>query len=85
MIALYNLTGRETGRETGSESIEAIMRSKRTLFAVFVACIKDTRLSKCAMLGELVEGAVCVGSQEKEVVVRFVDDCRALRISAEQI
>ena len=36
------------------------------LFAGFVARMKDTRLPKCAMFGELVGGTGCVGGQEKE-------------------
>ena len=32
----------------------------------FVARMEDTRLSKCAMFGELVGGAGCVGGQGKE-------------------
>ena len=50
--------------KTVSESIEAIMRRRRTLFAGFVARMEDTRLPKCVMFGELVEGAGCVGGRE---------------------
>ena len=51
--------------KTGSESIEAIMRRRRILFAGFVACLEDTRLPKCVVFGELVGSAGCVGSQGK--------------------
>ena len=53
--------------KTGSErSIEATLRKRRILFAGFVACMGDTRrLPKCAIIGELVGGAGCVGGQEK--------------------
>ena len=52
--------------KTGSESIEATLRRRRILFAGFVARMEDTRLPKCVMFGELVEGAGCVGGHEKE-------------------
>ena len=45
----------------GSESIEAILRGRRILFAEFVAHVEDTRLPKCVMFGELVGGTDCVG------------------------
>ena len=48
----------------GSESIDAIMRRRWILFAVFVARREDTRLSKCVMFGELMRGAGCAGSQK---------------------
>ena len=51
--------------KTESESIEATLRRRRILFAVFVARIEDTRLPMCVMFGELVKGADCVGGQEK--------------------
>ena len=48
--------------KTGSESIEATSRSKRILFAGFVARMEDTRLPKCVRLGELVGGrGLCEG------------------------
>ena len=52
--------------KTGSESIEAILRKRRILFAGFVARMEDTRLPKCVMFGELVGGAGSAGGQEKE-------------------
>ena len=48
-----------------SESIKAIVRSRRILFARFVTRMEDTRLPKCVMFEELVGGADCVGGQEK--------------------
>ena len=51
--------------KTGSESIEATLRRRRILFAVFVARMEDTRLPKCVMLGELVGGVGCVRGKEK--------------------
>ena len=47
--------------KTGSESIEAMLRKTRILFAGSVARMEDTRLPKCGIFGELVEGAISVG------------------------
>ena len=55
----------DTLMKTESERIETIMRMRRILFAGFVACMEDTRLSKCEMFIELVGGAGCVGGREK--------------------
>ena len=55
----------DTLLKRGSESIEAILRRRRVLFAGFVARMEDTRLLKCVMFGELVEGAGFVGGQKK--------------------
>ena len=52
--------------KTGSESIDATLRRRRRiLFAGFVARMKDTRLPKCVMFGEMVGGAGCVGARKK--------------------
>ena len=45
--------------------------------------MEDTRLPKCVMFGELVRGAGCVGSQEKELVGCFLDDLRAFGMNAD--
>ena len=50
--------------KTGSESIEAVMRRRRILFAGFVARMDDTRLLKCVVFGELVGGTGCVPRAE---------------------
>ena len=68
---------------TGSESIEAITRRKRVLFAAFVGRMEDTRFPKCVMFGELVGGAGCVGGQEKEWMGCFLNDLRAFDINAD--
>ena len=68
----------------GSESIEAILRRRRILFAGFAARMENERLPKCVMFGELVGGAGCVGGQEKEYVGYFLDDLRAFGINADQ-
>ena len=71
--------------KTGSESIEAIIRRMRILFAGFVARMKDTRLPRCVIFGELVGGAGCWrGGQEKEEMGCFLDDLRAFGINADQ-
>ena len=54
------------------------------MFAGFVAHMEDTRLPKCVMIGELVEGASCVGGQEKEWMGCFLDDLRAFGINTDQ-
>ena len=51
----------------GSESIEAIIRRRRILFAGFVARMEDTRLPKCVMFRELMGGAGLRGGAEKIV------------------
>ena len=73
----------DTLLKTGSESIEATLRRKRILFAGFVARIEDTRLPKCGMFGELVEGAGCVGDQEKCWMGCFLDNLRAFGINVD--
>ena len=54
--------------KTVSENIEATLRRRRILLVGFVAItrMEDKRLPKCAMFGELVGGAGCMGGQEKE-------------------
>ena len=70
--------------KTGSESIEATLRRRRILFvAGFVARMEDTRLPKCVMLGEMMEGAGYVGGQEKDWMGCFLDDLRAFGINAD--
>ena len=70
--------------KTGREIIEAIMRRSRILFARFVARMEDTKLPKCAMFGELVGSAGCVGGQEKEWTGCLLDNLKAFGINADQ-
>ena len=70
--------------KTGSESIQVMIRRRRTLFTIFVAGIEDTRLPKGAMLGALVGGLGCVGGQEKGWVGCLLDDLRAFGINTDQ-
>ena len=80
----HSISHLDTLIKTGSESIEATLRRRRILFAEFVARLEDTRLPKCVMFGELVGGVGCVGGQEKEWMMYFVDDLRAFGINADQ-
>ena len=64
----------------GSESIEAILRKRRILFAGFVARMEGTRVPKCVMFGELVDGAGSVGGQKKEWMGCLLDDLRVFGI-----
>ena len=66
--------------KTGSESIEAILRRRRILFAGFVARMEDTRLPKCVMFGELVGGAGSAEEQKKEWMGCLLDDLRVFGI-----
>ena len=51
----------------------------------FVARMEDTTLPKCVMFGEMVEGAGCVGGQEKDWMGGFLDDLRAFGNNAVQL
>ena len=46
--------------------------------------MEDTKLPKCVIFGEMMEGAGCVGGQEKEWMGYFLDDIRAFGINADQ-
>ena len=70
--------------KTGSENIEATLRRRRILFAGFVARMKDSRLPKCVMFGEVTRGVGCVGGQKKECMGCLLDDLRAFGINADQ-
>ena len=74
----------DTLLKTGSESIEATLCRRRILFEGLVARMGDTRLPKCVMFGEMVGGAGCAESQEKERMGWFLDDLRAFGINADQ-
>ena len=70
--------------KTGSKSIEATLGRRWILFAGFVEHMEDTILPKCAISGELVEGAGSVGGQKKEWMGCFLDDLGAFGIDADQ-
>ena len=57
------------------------MRMKRN---GFVMRVEHTRLPKCAMFGELLGGAGCVGVQENGWMGCLLDDLRAFGINADQ-
>ena len=46
--------------------------------------MEETRLPKFVMFGDLVGGAGCVGSEEKEWMGCLLDDLRAFDINADQ-
>ena len=50
--------------KTASESIEAIVRKRRILFAGFVARMEEERLPQRVMFGELVGGKGYSGGEE---------------------
>ena len=60
--------------KTASESIEAIVRQRRILFAGFVARMREERLRKRVMFGELVGGKSYSGGQEKDWLVHLKED-----------
>ena len=78
----YTIFYLDTLVKTGSESLEATLRRRRILFTGFLARPEDTTLPKCVMFGEMLEGAGCVGGQEKDWMVCFQDDLRAFGINA---
>ena len=59
-----SISNLDTVMKTGSESIEAIKRRRRILFAAFVAPMEDRRLPKSVMFEQLLGGVGCVGGQE---------------------
>ena len=67
--------------KTGSESIEVTIRKRRSLFAGFVARMKDTILPKCAIFGELTGGG---RGLRREWMCCFLGDLRAFSINADQ-
>ena len=57
--------------KTASESIEAIVRRRRILFADFIARMGEERLPQRVMFGELVGGKGYSGGQEKDWMARL--------------
>ena len=68
----------------GSESIEAIKRRSRILFAGFMVRMEDTRLPKSVMFEKLVGGVGCVRSQKKEWMGCLLNDLRVFSVNADQ-
>ena len=81
--ANHTISYLDTLVKTESESIDATFRRRLILSAGFLARMSDTRLPKCAMFGEMVRGAGCVGGQEKGWIGCFLDDLRAFGINAD--
>ena len=52
---------------------------------MYMCMVITYRLPKCVLIGELVDGASCVGGQEKEWIMgRFLDDLRAFGTNDDQ-
>ena len=64
--------------KTASESIEAIVRKRRILFAGFVARMGEERLPQRVMFGELVGGKGYSGRQEKDWLAHLREDMSVL-------
>ena len=60
--------------KTASESIEAIVRKRRILFAGLVARMEEGRLPQREMFGELVGGKDYSGGQEKDWMAHLKED-----------
>ena len=60
--------------KTASESIEAIVRKRRILFAGFVARVGEERLPQRVMFGELLGGRGYSGGEEKDWMARLKED-----------
>ena len=60
--------------KTASESIEAIVRKRRILFAGFVARMGEERLPQRVMFGKLVGGKAYSGGQEKDWMAHLKED-----------
>ena len=77
----------DTFIETGRESIEATLRRRWILFAVFVTRMEEHggyETAKVRDVREMMGGAGCVGGQEKLWMGCFLDDLRAFGINADQ-
>ena len=66
--------------KTASESIEAIVRKRRILFAGFVARMGEERLPQRVMFGELVGGKGYSGGHEKDGMDHVKEDMSVSRI-----
>ena len=65
--------------KTDSESIDAIVRKRRILFAGFVARMGEERLPQRVMFGEFVGGKGYSGGQEKDWMDNLKEDMSALK------
>ena len=67
-------SGDQSITHTAFQSIEAIVRRQRILFAGFVARMGEERLPQREMFGELVGGKGYSGGQEKDWLVHLKED-----------
>ena len=70
----HTLSYADAFAKTASESIEAIVRKRRMMFAGFVARMGEERLPQRVMFGELVEGKGYSGGQEKDWMDHLKED-----------
>ena len=70
----YTLSYADALTKTASESIDAIVRKRRILFAGFVARMGEERLPQRVMFGELVGGKGYLGGQEKDWMAHLKED-----------
>ena len=54
------------------------------MFAGAVVRMKDTRLSRCVVFGELMSGTRSIGGKEKEWMGCLLDNFRAFGVNADQ-
>ena len=69
--------------KTASESIEAIVRKRRILFAGFVARMGEEHLLQMVMFGKLVGGMDYSGGHEKDWKVHLTEDMSAFGMKFE--
>ena len=69
--------------KTASESLQAIVRKRRILFAGFAARMGEERLSQRVAFGELVGGKGYSGGQEKDWMVHLKEDMSAFGMKFE--
>ena len=69
--------------KTASESIEAIGRKRKILFAGFMARMGEDNLSRRVMFGELVGGKGYSGGQKKDWVMHLKEDMPAFGMKFE--
>ena len=70
----HTLSYADTLAKTAFESIEAIVRKRRILFAGFVARTREVCLPQRVMFGELVGGNGYSGGQEKDWMMHLKED-----------
>ena len=79
----YILSYADARAQTESESIEAIVRKRRILFAGLVARMKQERLPQRVMFGEFVGGKGYSGGQEKDWMDHLKEDMSVFEMKFE--